>query len=64
GQNRGKTGLTTPENECEKGRSLYTKGRHRRRGFTASRCGLSSTVNCAAAKIGVFNRLTPTGVNL
>ncbi len=58
-ENSRKTGLTTPENECEKGRSLYPKGRHRRRGFTASRCGLSGTANCASAKIGVFDCLTP-----
>ena len=58
-QNHGKTGLNTQENGCEKGRSLYTKGRHRSRAFNASRCALSSTANCAAAKIGVFDCVTP-----
>jgi len=28
-------------------------------GFSASRCGLSGTANCASAKIGVFNCVTP-----
>jgi len=42
-RSRGKTGLTTQENECEKGRSLYPKGRGADDDSTASRRGLSGT---------------------
>jgi hypothetical protein len=61
-QNRGKTGLTAQENEPERKKEACTRRAGADDGFSASRCGLSGTANCACAKIGVFNRLTPKGI--